>query len=550
MKVLTSFSLLRFNLFIQVLAFLALVPLPRSSATQNRQKEPKKPAAQERQDYYKKWLREDVVYITTDDERKVFQALTTPEERDAFIEQFWSRRDPDPRTGNNEFKEEHYRRIAYANENFFSGKDGWATDRGRIYITFGPPTHIEDNSGGVYRRRPEEGGGYTSTYSFQRWFYNEIPGVGRGIELEFVDATKTGEYRLALRPSEKDALWNVGGGLTWEEAMANPDSGQKVDRAGVMLSDLAGRNIGGQNEPMYMRGAQSFERVRQYFNVSKPPQIKFNDLKAKVEATVTFNQIPIKLKLGNYRVGPDAWLVPLTIEIPADELSFKTAVQTVQQSLVNIYGRVEKVTGDVVYEFEDQVAAYGQDGKGFAPGTHFLYQKQLPLKQGRYKATVVVGEDVSKRISTAVTAVQVGAPQVGSLTTSSVILADGLTSSMTSETLSDPFVTPSGLKVFPNMSGEFRPGSTLNLYVEAYEVAIDQAKQQPILNVRQTLLHEGRPVKAEEPKMLQLRDRVVILNTLDLKGLPGGSYQILLQLHDQVSGQNLTRRAPFKIVAN
>src|SRR5262245_3644130 len=266
MKTLTSFSLLRFGLFIDVLAFLVLVPLPRSSANQNRQKEPKKAAAQERQDYYKKWLREDVLYIITDDERKVFQALTTPEEKDAFIEQFWSRRDPDPRTGNNEFKEEHYRRIAYANENFFSGKDGWATDRGRIYITFGPPTHIEDNSGGVYRRRPEEGGGYTSTYSFQRWFYNEIPGVGRGIEVEFVDATKTGEDRLALRPSEKDGLLNVGGGLTWEEAMANPDSGQNVDRAGVMLSDLAGRNIGGQNEPMYMRGAQSFERVRKYFN--------------------------------------------------------------------------------------------------------------------------------------------------------------------------------------------------------------------------------------------------------------------------------------------
>ena len=139
--------------------------------------------------------------------------MSTPDERDAFIEQFSTRRDPDPRTPNNEFKEEHYRRVAYANENFFSGKDGWATDRGRIYIALGPPTHIEDNAGGAYRRRPEEGGGYTSTYAFQRWFYNEIPGVGRGIELEFVDATKTGEYRLALRASEKDALWNTGGGL-------------------------------------------------------------------------------------------------------------------------------------------------------------------------------------------------------------------------------------------------------------------------------------------------------------------------------------------------
>jgi len=288
--------------------------------------------------------------------------------------------------------------------------------------------------------------------------------------------------------------------------------------------------------------------VRQYFNVSKPPEIKFADLKAKVETNVTFNQIPIKLKIGTYRVGTDAWLVPLTIEIPADQLSFKSAVQTVQQSLVNIYGKVEKVTGEVVYEFEDQVVAFGQDGKGFTSGTHFLYQRQLPLKQGRFKATVVVGEDASKRVASVVTPIQVGAPGVGSLTTSTVVLADSLTSSAVTETLSDPFVTPSGLKVFPNMTGEFKPDSTLYLYLEAYEVGIDQAKQRPVLTLSQTLFHEGRPMKSEEPKILQLKDRIVILNSLGLKGLPGGSYQILLQLHDQVSGQSVVRRAPFKIV--
>src|SRR5215831_16987697 len=79
---------------------------------------------------YRKWLNEDVAYIITDEERAAFKRLQTDEEREQFIEQFWLRRDPTPDTVENEFKEEHYRRIAYANERYASGIPGWKTDRG------------------------------------------------------------------------------------------------------------------------------------------------------------------------------------------------------------------------------------------------------------------------------------------------------------------------------------------------------------------------------------------------------------------------------------
>ena len=102
---------------------------------------------------YRKWLNEDVAYIITDEERAAFKRLQTDEEREQFIEQFWLRRDPTPDTVENEFKEEHYRRIAYANEHIASGIPGWKTDRGRIYIKYGPPDEIEDHSsGGTYER--------------------------------------------------------------------------------------------------------------------------------------------------------------------------------------------------------------------------------------------------------------------------------------------------------------------------------------------------------------------------------------------------------------
>src|ERR1017187_2294681 len=121
---------------------------------------------------YKTWLDEDASYIISDEERKAFKSLSNDEEREAFIEQFWLRRNPNPDSPENEFREEHYRRIAYANEHFAAGKPGWKTDRGHIYISFGKPDSIESHpSGGNYQRPVEEGGGETSTFPFETWHY-------------------------------------------------------------------------------------------------------------------------------------------------------------------------------------------------------------------------------------------------------------------------------------------------------------------------------------------------------------------------------------------
>src|SRR5256885_3741674 len=156
---------------------------------------------------YKKWLQEEVPYIISDEERAAFLQLQTNEEREQFIEAFWQRRDPTPDTVENEFKEEHYRRIAYTNERFASGIPGWRTDRGRIYIIWGKPDEIESHpTGGTYNRPIEEGGGTTSTFPFEVWRYRYIEGIGNEVLLEFVDPSMSGEYRLTIDPNEKHAL--------------------------------------------------------------------------------------------------------------------------------------------------------------------------------------------------------------------------------------------------------------------------------------------------------------------------------------------------------
>jgi GWxTD domain-containing protein len=137
---------------------------------------------------YSKWLDEDVIYIIDDAERAAFQGLTTDEERNRFIEQFWLRRNPTPGSPQNKFKEEHYRRIAYANQHFrtASGAPGWQTDRGHMYIVYGPPDGIESHPKGPQR-----------PFAAEIWLYRQVEGIGNNVSITFVDRTGRGDFHVA-----------------------------------------------------------------------------------------------------------------------------------------------------------------------------------------------------------------------------------------------------------------------------------------------------------------------------------------------------------------
>src|SRR5260370_1131569 len=244
--------------------------------TEKERKRKEKQLQKELETPYKKWLNEDVAYIITDEERKAFKQLNTDEERQNFIEQFWLRRDPTPDTEENEFKEEHYRRIAYANEHYASGIPGWKADRGRIYIVYGPADEIESHpSGGSYQRPIEEGGGETSTYPFEKWRYRYIEGIGNDINIEFVDTTMSGEYRHTMDPSEKDALLYVpNAGLTLNESMG---LSSKTDR----FNRTDGTHLGTGSQPLPVSMGEC-ERLEQFAKLQKAPADKFKDLEAVV----------------------------------------------------------------------------------------------------------------------------------------------------------------------------------------------------------------------------------------------------------------------------
>src|SRR5262252_4122319 len=260
-------------------------PVPQNQKISKQQKQKMKKTLKELEGPYRTWLEEDVVYIITPDERSAFLQLETNEEREQFIEQFWLRRSSNPDLPDNDFKEEHYRRIAYANEHFASGIPGWKTDRGRIYIIWGKPDEIESHpAGGTYDRPMEEGGGSTTTYPWETWRYRYLEGIQENVILEFVDPSGSGEYHLTMDPSEKDALTHVpGAGLSLLESMGMASKADRFSRTdGTTLPTALGGTPASLNE---------FTRLELYAKVQRPPEVKYKDLEAIVTSRMVRDQL-------------------------------------------------------------------------------------------------------------------------------------------------------------------------------------------------------------------------------------------------------------------
>src|SRR5881628_1786579 len=472
-------------------ALMMAVCLSFSTALTSPQKSKNKKAAQEanRESYYKKWLQEDVVYIISEEEKKVFKALYTEEEKESFIEQFWHRRDPDPRTSRNEFKEEHYRRIVYANEHFASGIPGWKTDRGRTYITHGPPAEIESHpSGGSYNREIYEGGGTTAVFPFERWRYRHIDGIGDDIEIEFVDKSMSGEYRMAMSPDEKDALMFVpNAGLTWNEEMG---LSKKEDRPYF--------NPSAANDPStgYMRAKDMpFARMEQYFNLQRPPQIKFEDLKSIVTTSISYNQLPYEVRTDFIRLSTDKVLVPISIELQNKNLQFKKELDF-NRAAVNVYGLVTSLTNRIIAEFEHVISVeytdqYFEQGKQ----NRSIYQKIVSLPPGqRFKVDLVLKDINSGNVGAIGRGISVPKYDAESLQASSIVLANSVQQVPTNSDQLEQFVI-GDLKIQPNVKSEYVAGQSLVSYLQVYNATLDQTSLKPALEVKYSVKCAGKVVE-------------------------------------------------------
>src|SRR5438094_3465253 len=436
---------------------------------------------------YKKWLDEEVPYIITSEERSAFKKLGTDDEKESFIENFWERRNPNPGSPENEFKEEYYRRIAYANEHYASGIPGWKTDRGRIYIMYGPPDENDSHpSGGSYMRPPEEGGGETSTYPFEQWRYRYIDGIGNNVILEFVDPSMSGEYRLTMDPGEKDALLHVpGAGLTQLESMG---MGSKADRFTRTDGMTIGQSLGGTPESM-----NEFTRLDLYAKIFKPPAVKLKDMQAVVTSRMSADLLPFQVRTDYIRVTDETVLTPVTVQVAHRDLQFQNK-DGVRHAALDMYAQVSNPAGRLITTFDEAVSLDVPEDE-FQRYVTFksVYQKTLPLKPGRYKLTVVVKDESSGRIGTLDLGLVVPHFEDNTLSNSSLILADLLQPLPTNQVGSGMFVI-GGTKVRPSVNQTFTRTQNLGIFMQVYNLGIDPKTHHPSVDVTYDIRKDGKQV--------------------------------------------------------
>jgi GWxTD domain-containing protein len=497
----------------------------------------------------RKWLDEDVRYIITDEEREGFLKLSNEEERDAFIEQFWLRRDPTPDTPENEFKEEHYRRIAYANEHFASGIPGWRTDRGRIYVVFGPADEVDSHpSGGSYQRPFDEGGGETSTYPFEDWRYRYIEGLGNEVIIEFVDSCMCNEYKISINPNDKDALLHTpNGGLTLYEQMGQAN---KADR-------VTGLNpTGGFN--MQQNQSKQFDKLEQYAKLMKPPAIKFKDLDNElVTHKIITNPMPFDVRTDFVKVTSDTVLVPVTLQIKNKDITF-VSKDGIQRGTVNILGRVTTLTGKIVQTFEDPVQIdVPNELLAQKVEQSSLYWKALPLRSGRYKLDIVIKDVNGDRSGIYSRGIMVPDFADDKLNSSSMILADIMEKVPAKSIGAGNFVI-GDQKVRPRVDpangkpAAFKREQRLNMWMQIYNLTVDEKTKKPSATVQYDLVNmqTNKSVVTSTDtteQMGNIGDQLTLEKSMALNSVEPGVYRLTVKVDDKVSNQTLTRSTPFQV---
>ncbi len=504
---------------------------------------------------YRKWLDEDVRWIITDQEKKAFLSLSNDEERDAFIENFWRRRNPNPDSPENEFREEHYRRIAYANEHYAAGKPGWMTDRGHIYIAFGPPDSTDSHpSGGNYERPLEEGGGETSTYPFETWHYRYLEGIGENIDIEFVDPCMCGDYHMTIDRSEKDALLHVpNAGQTLYEQMG---MAKKSDRFKGGLEDLGPGPDSSTNQ------SKQFDRMELMAKLEAPPEIKFKDLGLAefLSSHKVLNGpfFPFEVRTDFVKVTDDTVLVPITLQIRNRDITFNTK-DGVSKGDVTIIGRVSTITDRVVQSFEEPVEV--EEPAELLPRTlnnASLYWKAFPLRPGRYRIDIAI-KDVNNPDHVGVWAQAITVPRYDDdrLAASSLILADsmhrvpskdiGAGSFIIGNTYVRPRVTTN-----PAAPAMFHRDQNLNFWMQVYNLGLDEKSKQNNVRVSYQILNTTTnksilDAQEDSKKLSTSSDQLTLEKTLPLAGLEPGKYIVKISVSDDVTQQQIAQSAPFTV---
>ena len=503
---------------------------------------------------YKKWVDEDVRWIITDEEMRAFKDLNNDEERDQFIEQFWLRRNPNPDSPDNEFREQHYSRIAYANEHFAAGKAGWRTDRGHIYIAYGKPDSIDSHpSGGSYERPMEEGGGNTSTFPFEVWHYRYLEGIGDNIDVEFVDSCMCGDYHMTIDRSEKDALKHVpGAGETLSEQQGQSKKAERFSGGG--LEQLGAGPMSSMNQ------SKQFDRVTFAAKIMAPPVIKFKDLESFIATSKILTGPPFlfDVRTDYVKVTNETVLVPITLQINVGDITFLNK-EGVAMGTVNILGRVTNLNHKPIQTFEDTVSVQvPSELLARARNEKRVYWKSLPLRPGLYRIDIAI-KDVNNPDHVGVWRRSINVPKYDDdkLSASSLILADQMERVPSKDIGAGNFVigntrirprVPTGVAV----PVTFHRAQNLNFWMQVYNLGIDEKSKQNGATIEYQIMDMATnkailQTQESTTKTNPNADQVTLERSLPLSSLQPGKYQLTIKINDGITKQQIAETAPFTV---
>jgi len=492
---------------------------------------------------YNKWLDEEVRWIISDEERTAFKRLQTDDEKQSFIETFWLRRDPSPDTEENEFKEEHYRRIAWANDRFASGIPGWKTDRGMIYIKFGPPDENDSHtSGGPGQRDIEEGGGSTTFFPYERWRYRYLECCGTDVTIEFVDPSMTNEYHITMDPSEKDALSRVpGAGLTLYEQLGLAD---KADR----FSRTDGTLLGTGSMPLPAKMNQ-FTRLEQYTNLQKAPAVKFKDLEALVQSTIKYNLLPMKVRVDYFPLTGSNVITNLTIQFDRKDLQYKQK-EGVAEASVNIFAKIETLTRRQVNRPIEEVVAIPPIPAEMleqAKGGSAIYQKQMYLTPGTYRLTVAARDVVGGNTTTYEQRLDVPRMEDDRLAASSLVLAD-MIEALPSKSIGTGQFVIGASKVRPRVNATFKRDEKVGIYLQIYNFEQDQTTHKLSGDIQYQVFKNGSTDAVFDFTEDVTKSQMVIQKLLPLQNFAPGEYTLKMKVTDKNRNETLTPTATFTVL--
>lgn len=393
--------------------------------------------------------------------------------------------------------------------------------------------------GGSYDRPSYEGGGSTTTYPFETWFYRYLPGVGSGIEIEFVDPTGSGEYRLARNANEKDALLMVpGAGLTLSEQLGLSDKGDRIT------------GMGGTGTTGYQREQDSpFSRLQLLANLSRPPQVKFSDLQSAVNTgVIEENPLNFDLRIDFFRQSDERVITAFTIQTENKELTFADS-GGLQQARINIFGRITSLAGRRSGVFEDPVITTATTAElTDAKDRKSAYQKAVALAPGTYKVDVIVRDVTSGATGVRHQGFTVPKYDSQKLSTSTLVLAAKL-ESLIDQPAVGQFVI-GNQKVIPNVAGIYRRGQPVGVYLQVYNAGVDQTTLRPSVDVDYVLLKDGKEIGKQAEDWRGMSDsgqRLTLARLIDTQQLAVGEYELAIRIRDKVSGQTLAPAAKFTV---